>query len=158
MKTIILFSTLLTSTLSLACADLKNKPAYFSQKGISCGAIVNKIIEPKISIRGKTYAIAMDLGDQSGECPDPLRGCYPPHHNVQKRGNAICKAYGMGKYAKSNSYSPIFHSSHRTPDVMARLKRTNAQTFAPALVTINHSRSDYSEIREVWCHKTYPKR
>lgn len=158
MKTLIAISFLFTTTLTFACADLKNRPRYFTQKDISCGTIVNKIIEPKIIIGGKQYALALDMGDMYGECPDPKVGCYTPYINLQRRGNAICKAYGMGPYAKSNSWSPLFHYSHSTPDVMARLKRVNPTTFAPALVEINHSRSDYTEVRELWCHKTYPKR
>jgi hypothetical protein len=158
MKKLFAILTLLTSSFTFACADLANKPAYFTQKGISCGTIVNKIIEPKIIHAGKAYALALDLGDMYGGCPDPNVGCYPPYYNLQKRGNAICKAYGMGRYAKSTGWSPLFHSSHRTPDIMGRLKRVNPTTFAPGIVSINHSRSEYMEVREIWCHKTYPKR
>lgn len=158
MKKLIAISFLFTTTLTFACADLSKKPAYMGHKEIKCGTIVNKIIEPKIKIGGKTYAFAMDLGDMSGVCRDTDRGCYRPYHNIQRRGNVICRAYGMGPYAKSMGYSPLFHYSHETPDVMARLRNVNATTFAPQLVQINHSRSDYSEVREIWCHKTYPKR
>lgn len=158
MKILITLSLLLTSSLTFACANLRNKPAYMGHKEIKCGTLVNKIVEPKLKVGGKFYAFAMDLGDMWGECPDPNRGCYTPYYNIKRRGNAICKAYGMGPYAKSTSYSPLFHYSHHTPDVMARLRRVNATTFAPAVVRINHSRSEYSEVREIWCHKTYPKR
>lgn len=152
MKTIFLLSFLVLSLQVFACADLKNKPAYFSQKKIECGTLVNKIVEPTITIKGRKLPFGMDLGDMWGECPDPKVGCYTPYINIQRRGNAICKAYGMGKYAKSTSWSPLFRSM---PDEMGRLKRVNATTFAPAYVSINHSRSEYSYVRSIWCHKKY---
>lgn len=158
MKKIIALILLSTSSLTFACADLSKKPSYMGHKEISCGTIVNKIIHPTMKVGGKTYAFAMDMGDMWGECPDPNRGCYRPYNNIQRRGNAICRAYGMGPYAKSTSWSPLFHMSHETPDEMVRLKRINGTTFAPQVVRINHSRSEYSEVREIWCHKTYPKR
>lgn len=127
-------------------------------KEIKCGNLINKIIAPHFVMNGKAYPFALELGDLSGECPDPKVGCYTPYINIQRQGNAICKAYGMGGYAKSNSYSPLFHYSHNTPDVMARFKRVNAKTYAPALVRINHSRSEFSEVRELWCYPNYRKR
>lgn len=158
MKNLFILFIAFSSTLSFACANLSKKPSYMGHKEIKCGTIVNKIVQPTMKVGGKTYAFAMDMGDMYGECPDPKVGCYTPYINIKRRGNAICKAYGMGPYAKSTSWSPLFHYSHNTPDVMARLKRVNATTFAPAVVSINHSRSEYSEVREIWCHKSYRKR
>ncbi len=155
MKNLIIAIFLLSSSLTFACADLRHKPGYFTQKEIHCGAIVNRIIEPKIIVSGTAYPIAIDMGDMYGECPDPNVGCYRPAINIERRGNAICRAYGLGPYAKSSSYSPLFHTD---PDIMVRLKRTQPHLFAPQIVRINHSRSEYFEVREVWCHKTYPKR
>jgi hypothetical protein len=158
MKIFITFFFLLSSTLSFACANLSKKPAYMGHKEIQCGKLIHKIIAPKMIIKGKAYPFALDLGDMWGDCPASNQSCYPPYLNIQRRGNAICKAYGMGSYAKSNSYSPLFHYSHSTPDVMARFKRVNGNSFAPALVRIDHSRSEYSEVRELWCYPNYRKR
>lgn len=157
MKTIFTFFLLLSATLSFACADLKKKPGYLTHDSISCGKLVNKIIHPKAIVNGKTYAMALNLSDMSGECVDSDRGCYRPYLNIVRQGNIICKAYGMGPYAKSTSYSPLFQSDHRTPDLMVEMKRVNSKTYAPRLFRMNHSRSEFSEIREVWCHKVYRK-
>lgn len=152
----ILFS--LASISSFACADLKNKPAYFKHAKIECGTLVNKIVAPKLVVGGKTYPFAMDASDDWGECPNPNEFCSRQLINMKQRGNAFCRAYGMGPYAKSNSYSPLFHYSHETPDVMARLKRVGGTTFAPAVFRMNHSRAEHFEVREIWCHKNYQKR
>lgn len=145
---------LLTTSMSFACANLKGKPAYFSQKEIQCGKLIHKIVEPTITIKGRKLPLGLDLGDMWGECPDPRVGCYRPYLNLKQRGNAICKAYGMGGYAKSTSWSPLFRSM---PDEMGRLKRVNATTFAPAYVSVNHSRSEYVYVRSIWCYPNYKK-
>lgn len=157
MKTILMISLMLASSLTLACADLKNKPAYLTQDGISCGTLFDKIIHPKVIVKGKVYAMALNLSDDSGGCPSADQGCYPPYLNIERQVAVICKAYGLGKGAKSNSYSPLFHYDHSTPDLMVEMKRINPTTYAPRLFRMNHSRSDFMEIREVWCHKTYKK-
>jgi hypothetical protein len=154
-KIIFIFILVFSSPMVLACANLKDKPSYFTHEKIDCGLIVNKIIHPKVIIGGQTYPLAIDLTDKWGVCPDKDVGCYRPHYNILARGNAICKAFGLGKYAKSKSYSPLFHT---TPDVMARLRRINPTSFTPGLVRINHSRSEFFEVREIWCHKVYKKR
>lgn len=158
MKIFITFFFLLSSTLSFACANLKNKPAYMGHKEIKCGTIVNKIVQPKVTIKGKTYALALNMSDMSGGCPASNQSCYQPYLNIVRQGNVICRAYGMGEYAKSTSYSPLFHYDHTTPDLMVEMKRTGKSAFAPRLFRMNHSRSEFSEVREIWCHKTYPKR
>ena len=158
MKNIILLIALVTSSLTFACADLKNKPKYLTHDQISCGTLVNKIIHPKVIIKGKAYALALNMSDMSGGCPDSNQSCFPPYLNIVRQGNVICKAYGMGPYAKSNSYSPLFHYDHHTPDLMVEMKRLNKTTFGPRLFRMNHSRSEFSEIREVWCQKVYRKR
>lgn len=155
MKGLVLITTLFFSVSALSCADLKNKPSYFSQKKIECGKLIHKIVEPTITIKGRKLPLGLDLGDMWGECPDPKVGCYTPYLNLKRRGNAICKAYGMGKYAKSTSWSPLIRSM---PDEMGRLKRVNATTFAPAYVSINHSRSEYVYVRSIWCYPNYKKR
>lgn len=154
MKNIILIITFLSSLPVFACADLKNKPSYFSQKKIDCGTLVHKIVEPTITIKGRKLPLALDLGDMWGECPDPNVSCYTPYINIKRRGNAICKAYGMGRYAKSTSWSPLLRSM---PDEMGRLRRVNATTFAPSYVSINHSRSEYTYVRSIWCYPNYKK-
>ena len=146
------------ATLTFACADVKNKPSYLTQDGISCGKLVNKIIHPKVIVKGKVYSLALNLSDDSGGCPASQPSCFPPSLNIERQGNIICKAYGLGRYAKSNSYSPLFHYDHETPDLMVEMKRVNATTYAPRIFRMNHSRAEYTEIREVWCHKTYPKK
>lgn len=157
MNTLIAAILLTTTSLSFACADLKHKPAYLTQDGISCGTVVNKIIHPKAIIKGKTYALALNLSDDSGGCPADDQSCYPPYLNIVRQENIICKAYGMGPSAHSNSYSPIFHWGHETPDYMVEMKRVNPTTYAPRVFRMNHERSEYTEIREVWCHKVYRK-
>ncbi len=155
MKYIILTLSFLFSIPLFACADLKNKPSYFSQKNIECGKLVHKIVEPTLTIKGRKLPLGLDLGDMWGECPDPRVSCYRPYLNIKRQGNAICKAYGMGSYAKSTSWSPLIRSM---PDELGRLKRINPTTFAPAYVSVNHSRSEYSYVRSIWCYPNYKKR
>lgn len=154
MKKLFIFVFLLPTSMTFACANLRGKPAYLSQKKIECGKLIHKIIEPTITIKGRKLPLGLDLGDMWGECPDPRVGCYQPYLNIKRRGNAICKAYGMGRYAKSTSWSPIFR---RMPDEMGRLRRVNATTFAPAYVSVNHSRSEYVHVRSIWCYPNYKR-
>ena len=157
MKQLIFLLIALSSSLTFACADLKNKPKYLTHDQIKCGTIVNKIIHPKVIVKGKVYSLALNMSDMSGGCPADNQSCYPPYLNIVRQGNIICKAYGMGPYAKSNSYSPLFHYDHETPDLMVEMKRANKTTYVPRLFRMNHSRAEFSEIREVWCHKVYRK-
>ena len=152
MKELAVLVFLFTSFSVLACADLRGKPSYFSHKKIECGTLVHKIVEPTIMIQGKKLPFALDLSDAWGECPSSNLSCYTPYLNILRRGNAICKAYGMGRYARSTGWSPLLRSM---PDEMGRLRRVNATTFGPAFVRINHSRSEYSYVRSIWCYPKY---
>ncbi len=146
-KTLFIFCFLFSS-LSFACGDLRNKPAYFNAK-ISCGTLFEYISEPTITLNGKTYAFALDSGDLSGECPDPNVGCYTPYINIVRRGNAICKAFGFGKYATSNDYG-VWRD---LPDRMAALKRNARGTYSPQVVDINHSRNEYIYVKTITCYR-----
>lgn len=152
MKTLIILAFALSSTLSFACADLKNRPAYLSGK-VECGTLFHKIHNPAFTVNGKKYDFGMNLGDLSGECPDPHRGCYTPYLNIQKRGNAICKAFGFAKYGKMTDHGPF----KRKPDHLVSLERNSRGVFAPKVVSINHDRSEYAWAKTIICIPNFRK-
>lgn len=137
------------------CSDMdtSHKPAYFSAR-VECGTFLHSLKDPKFTVKGKTYAFAMNLGDMWGECPDPHRGCFRPWYNIKARGNAICKAYGFGPYAKMTDYGAF----RALPDEMVSLERNGRGQFSPEVVSINHSRSEYAWAKTIYCHRSYRKR
>ena len=153
MKTLFTFIILSISSLTFACADLKNKPAYLSGR-VECGTLFHRIHDPVFTVNGKKYAFGMRLGDMSGECPDSNRRCFPASDNIKKRGNAICKAFGFGKYGMTKDYGGF----KRKPDFMVSLERNSRGVFAPKVVSINHSRGDYAWAKTILCIPNYQKK
>lgn len=156
MKITIAFIIAFTSSLSFACSDLdtSKKPTYLSASKVDCGTLLHSIHEPTMTVNGRKYAFGMRLGDLSGECPDPKRGCYTPYYNIKRRGNAICRAYGFGPYAKMRDFGAF----RRKPNMMVSLERNSRGRFAPKVISINHSRSEYSWAKTIYCHRSYRKR
>lgn len=151
MKKTLLVFCFLFSSLSFACADLRNKPAYFNGQ-VACGTLFHTITDPTITLNGKTYAFGMDVGDMSGGCP-ANEGCYPPYLNIVRRGNAICKAFGFKGYARSNDYG-VWRD---LPNRMAALKRNARGTFSPQVVEINPARNEYIYVKTIYCYPNYRK-
>lgn len=145
---------LLAPTLLFAnCKDQNKQHSYLGSKEIKCGTLWHTIIDPTITIKGKKYSIGLDMGDMSGECPDPNRGCYRPYYNLKARGQALCKAFGFAGYAKTGSGSAF----KKRPDYLARLARNNKGQFYPTIVKIDHSRSDYAFVKTLSCYPNYRK-
>jgi hypothetical protein len=123
------------------------------QKAIECGKLMHKIVEPTITINGRTLPYASTLGDMSGGCPASQPSCFPPWLNIVSRGNAICHAYGFGDFAHSNDWG-IWRS---LPDEMAALVKNNGK-WSPRIVRINHNKSEYAYVKNIWCYPNYSKR
>ena len=152
MKKLLILTSLIVSSSLFACADLKNKPAWLNAKKIQCGKLSHKIIEPLITIQGRTLPFAMDMGDMWE--PYHLAEAYPPYVNIVRRRTAICKSFGMGESLTSNDFG-IWRDR---PDVMAALKRNASGKFAPSIVKIDQSRRDYSYTKSISCLPNYSKR
>lgn len=153
MKTFIALFIISLSTLSLACGDQRNKPGYLHAKKVECTTLFGKITDVTMTVNGKSYPFAMELGDLSGECPDPNRGCYTPYYNIVHRGNAICRAFGFKGYATSNDWG-IWKD---LPDEVVGLKRTSSGKWGPKVIRINHSRMEYAYTRTITCYPNYKK-
>ena len=152
MKNMLMLFLFLCSLTSLACADLKTKPAWMSHKKIECGTLLNKISDPMMTVNGRTLPFAMDEGDMSGKCPVDGLGCYQPYYNMKARGNAICKAYGMGHYAKFKSYS--FKNSRQ----MITLQKNASGLYSPKIIKVDPAGNDYHLwVKTIYCHKKYKK-
>ena len=130
MKKLIVLAIVFASLSSFAdeCTDKRSKPGYLSVKKVDCGRLWSNIIEPLITINGKTYPLAMQLVDGSGKCSS--HGCYMPAINWQRRTNAICQAYGFERAGGSRT-SDIF----TTYDKFAVLKlNTKTNSFYPVVI------------------------
>lgn len=156
MKRLMLISVLLlTPTLLFgACKNQGKTLKGFSSQETDCGYLWHTLTNPTITIKGKKYPIALDLSDNYGECPDPSQFCSRAAINIKARGNALCKAFGFEKYAKSNS-GMGFH--RKLSDTMARLERTASNKFRPSLVEIDHSRNEYALVKTLSCYPVYRK-
>lgn len=154
-KLVLIQFFLLAPALSFAACKNQGKSLRgFSSETTDCGVLWHTITHPMITINGKKYPIALDLSDDYGECPDPDQYCSRRAINTKARGNALCRAFGFEKYAKSNS-GMGFH--RKLSDVMSRLKRTGPSSFKPALVRIDHSRSEYALVKTLSCYPVYRK-
>lgn len=129
MKRLIIITCLLCASASFACTDTRYKPGYLSAKKVECGRLWNDIVDPKITIKGKSYPLGILAVDGSGICPtDDF--CFMPLINFKKRLNAICQAYGFGN--SSNSRDSGYLKNFSTIGV---LKLEN-NVLSPALVKI----------------------
>lgn len=154
MKNLIIISSLLMSSLSWSCADLAKKPKWMGQNKIECGKLLHSIEQPTMTINGRTLPYAVVLNDDHGTCPDKKAGCFRPWENIVARGNAVCKAYGFGKFGKHTGYTSL----KKHPTEFAALVRDTSGKLRPQIVKVNPKRSEYSWVRSIWCNPDYSKR
>lgn len=155
-KLVLIQFLLLTPTLLFgACKNQGKTLKGFSSEETDCGYLWHTIKNPTITIKGKKYPIALDLSDDYGDCPDPDKYCSRQLINTKARGNALCKAFGFEKYAKSNS-GVGFH--RKLSDIMVRLERSGPNKFKPALVKIDHSRSEFALVKTLSCYPIFRKK
>lgn len=148
MKKLIFLALVFSSLSSFAdeCTDERSKPGYLSAKNVDCGRLWSNIIEPKVTLNGKTYPLGMQRVDGSGICPE--KGCYMPAINWQRRNNAICQAYGFERSHGSRD-SGIFTKY----DKIAVLKlNTKTNSFYPVIIKFTDK---YVVLKKINCLPRY---
>lgn len=141
MKMLLFVSILLSSYQVFACGNTKNKPAYLSAKKIDCGTFSSDIVQPKVRLGRSSYHLAFRFMDKSGHCPASDPGCFMPHLNLKAKGNAVCRAFGLGRHLNTSDYG------YKKFQRVALLRKTR-RGLAPSVVPFDYK---YLVIKRIKC-------